>query len=353
MSTPLTLRSGRHTHHLRAPFRVAHGVSATRESLFVRLDAWGQTGWGEGARVPYYPYAIEQLERYVHTLDVDRLVTGGEVFLQDALAGLPPGPAPARCAVDLALHDAWGRAMGEPLWKLWGLNPSRMPLSSFTLSIPDDDQSLERAATEAAHLPFLKLKIGSGDVDRDVQIVARTRELTTGAILGVDANSAYDEADAARLVGALAELGVAYVEQPLIADDVGRWHRLRALLPAGMPPLIADESVQTAADIGALAGGADGVNLKLCKTGGLAGMRRGIEVARSMGMSVMIGCMVESTVAVSAAAHLAPLADFCDLDAPQLIRDAVGEGGMTWTDGRMALPDAPGTGVQSVTVAVD
>ena len=352
MPAPLALRSGRHTHHLRTPFRVAHGVSATRESLFVRLDAWGQTGWGEGARVPYYPYAIEQLERYVQTLDLDRLVTAGEVFLEDTLAGLPPGPAPARCAVDLALHDAWGRAMDAPLWKLWGLNPQRLPLSSFTLSIPDDDESLERAATEAAHLPFLKLKIGSGDIDRDVQIVARTRELTKGALLGVDANSAYDEADAARLVQALADIGVAYVEQPLIADDIGRWHRLRSLLPAGMPPLIADESVQTAADIVALAGGADGVNLKLCKTGGLAGMRRAIAVARSLGMTVMIGCMVESTVAVSAAAHLAPLADFCDLDAPQLIRDAVAEGGLTWTDGRMTLPDSPGVGFENVGVAV-
>ncbi len=353
MPAPLTLRSGRHTHHLRTPFRVAHGVSATRESLFVRLDAWGHTGWGEGARVPYYPYSIEQLERYVQTLDLDRLVTEGEVYVEDALAGLPPGPPPAKCAVDLALHDAWGRSMGEPLWKLWGLNPTRLPVSSFTLSIPDDDEALERAAQDAAHLPFLKLKIGSGDVDRDVQIVARTRELTTGTVLGVDANSAYDEADAARLVQALAELGVAYVEQPLIADDVSRWHRLRALLPSGMPPLIADESVQSAADVVALAGGADGVNLKLCKTAGLAGMRRGIAVARSLDMTVMIGCMVESTVAVSAAAHLAPLADFCDLDAPQLIRDTVGEGGMTWTDGRMTLPDAPGTGVRAVGVPVD
>jgi L-alanine-DL-glutamate epimerase-like enolase superfamily enzyme len=352
MPDAVRIRWGTHTHHLHAPFRIAHGAASTRESLFVAVDVWGQTGWGEGARVPYYPYSLDELTRYAALLDPMRLATEDEVFLEDALAGLPPGPPPARCALDLALHDAWGQALGAPLWKLWGLNPARLPVSSFTLSIPEDDESLERAATAAAHLPFLKLKLGSGSVERDVEIVRRTRALTTGAVLGVDANSAYDEADAARLVTALAEIGVAYVEQPLLADGPERWHRLRDLLPGGMPLLIADESVQTAADVLTLHGGADGVNLKLCKTGGLAGARRAIAVARSLGMTVMIGCMVESNVAVTAAAHLAPLADFCDLDAPQLIRDRVCEGGLTWQDGRMTLPTQAGIGTRGVRVSV-
>lgn len=328
------------THHLKTPFRIAHGAASKRDSVFVRLGE----GVGEGAKVPYYPYTWDDLLGYLGALDVETLTPGGDFCLQSALDALPPGPAPARSALDIALHDHWGKTLGLPLWKLWGLDPRRMPLSSFTLSIPQSDADLDAAVAEVAHLPVLKLKVGTGDPGRDVEIVRRVRT-HTDAVLGVDANSAWTVEEAARAVQELAEVGVAYVEQPVHRDDLDAWHRLRERLPDGLPPLIADEGVQSEADILRLHGGADGINLKLTKSGGLGGGRRWITLARSLGMKVMVGCMVESSVAVMAAAHLAPLCDFCDLDGPLLLRDDVVTERFPWHDGRILLPDAPGLGV--------
>ncbi len=329
-----------YTHHLRTPFRVAHGASSTRESVFVRLG----TGVGEGARVPYYPYSWEDLQRYLATVDATALIPPGAFHLQNALDAMPDGPPPARAALDIALHDHWGQVLGLPLWKLWGLDPARTPLSSFTLSIPETDAELDAAVDAVAHLPVLKLKVGTGDVARDVEIVRRVRARTQ-ARLGIDANSAWSVAEAGWATPRLADLDLMYVEQPLHRDDLDDWHRLREILPPDMPPLIADESVQSEADILRLHGGADGINIKLTKSAGLAGAHRWIALARALGMRVMIGCMVESKVAVTAAAHLASLCDFCDLDAPLLLRDNVTEGGLTWEEGRISLPDAPGLGV--------
>ena len=353
------------THRLRSPFRVAHGVSDTRTTVFVRLtlrgpsvDTPGGPAWGEGALVPYYPYTLDDLTGYLSGI--------GETFgpdddapfdLDAALAAIPDGPAPARCALDLALHDAWGKAAEQPLWQMWGLDPKAAPPSSFTLSIPTDLDAYRAEIDAAAHLPVLKLKVGTGDADRDLALVRLARGRTRAA-LGVDANSAWTVDEAARLLPELAALGgILYVEQPLAwrTPDGQRtghdgWHRLRERLGVdsgagtGLPPLLADEAVQTLADVDGLAGAADGVNVKLTKTGGLAGARRMIDAAKARGMQVLVGCMVETTVGVTAAAHLAPLADYADLDGPVLIADAAVTGGVGWADGRLTLPTDPGLG---------
>jgi len=265
--------------------------------------------------------------------------------------------ATRQLALDLALHDAWGKAAEQPLWQMWGLRPEAAPPSSFTLSIPTDLDAYRAELDAAAHLPVLKLKVGTGDADRDLALVRLARGRTDAA-LGVDANSAWTVDEAARLVPELAALGgILYVEQPLAwrTPDGTRtghdgWHRLRERIGAdsggasGLPPLLADEAVQTLADVDGLAGAADGVNVKLTKTGGLAGARRMVGAAKARGMQVLVGCMVETTVGVTAAAHLAPLADYADLDGPVLIADAAVTGGVGWTDGRLALPTDPGLG---------
>lgn len=344
------------THRLRQPFRVAHGASDTRTTVFARLDTPTGPAWGEGALVPYYPYRLDDLTAYLDALGAH---VGPEAFgpdaqeaaLDAALDALPDGPAPARCAVDVALHDAWGQARGAPLWQLWGLDAARVPVSSFTLSIPTDLDAYRADLDAAAHLPLLKLKVGTGDLDRDLALVRLARSRTRAA-LAVDANSAWTVEEAARALPALAALGgVAYVEQPLAwrTPDGARaphdaWHRLRERLPDGLPPLLADEAVQGLDDVGGLAGAADGVNVKLTKTGGLRGARRLIDAARARGMQVLVGCMVETAVGTTAAAHLAPLADFADLDGAVLLDAPAVTGGVGWTDGRLTLPADPGLG---------
>ena len=329
---PLELR-------LKTPFRIAHGTSTTRTNVLVRLG----DGVGEGALPPYYPYSFAEVKAYLEDLDPDALLGDDPLALEDALDRLPPGPAPARTAVDIALHDHWGRHLGHPLYRLWGLNPARAPLSSITLPIPEHLDDLPAQIQALAAFPLLKLKLGAGDPDHDEAIVRAARE-TTDAQLCVDANSAWSLDEAAQIIPRLAAYDLLFVEQPLPKDDFDAWLRLRLLLPDDIPPLIADESLQSAADILALAGAIDGVNLKLAKAGGLRETRRMIALARALGLQVMLGCMIESSVALTAAAHLAPLVDFADLDGYIHLANDPFEG-MTMKQGRLTIPDRPGLGI--------
>ena len=321
---------------LKTPWRIAHGTSKSRTNALVRLDG----GLGEGALPPYSPYRVEDVQAYVEALDADALLTAGS--LNEALDALPPGPPPARTALDLALHDRWGQALGHPLYRLWGLNPLGAPISSVALSIPEDEADLRAALQRFDGFPLFKLKVGTGDLARDEAIV-RMAHAATSAQLCIDANAAWSVDDAATILPRLAGYDLLFIEQPLPKANAASWHALRRRLPNGMPPLIADESVQTADDVLALAGAADGVNLKLVKHGGLRNTRRLIELARAVDLQVMIGCMIESSVALTAAAHLAPLADYLDLDG-MLHLTADPFEGVRLDRGQLVLPDRPGLG---------
>lgn len=338
---PLSLNAEPLTLTLKTPFRIAHGTSTQRTNLLVRFG----DALGEGALPPYYGLSLEDARAYVRGLDAALLHDPGPLALERVLGRLPAGPAPARAAVDIALHDHWGRQLGHPLARLWGLDPSDAPLSSFTLSIPDDLNALRKALRAAESFPVLKLKLGTGDVRRDEAIVRTARE-ATAARLCVDANGAWSIDEAAALIPRLAGYDLLFVEEPVQRGGPAAWHRLRQALPPAMPPLIADESVQGPADILALRGAADGINVKLAKAGGLRAARQWITLARALDLSVLVGCMVESAVAVTAAAHLAPLADFADLDAGLLLAHDPFSG-MVLERGRIHLPDGPGLGVGS------
>ena len=326
---------------LKTPFRIAHGTSTTRRNALVRL---GGRHLGEGALPPYYPYSLEDVQAYLGALDAGSWLEGDSFFLEDALDRLPPGPPPARAALDMALHDYWGKQLGQPLYRLWGLNPNRAPASAITLSLPDSPGALRQQVRQLAAAAVIKLKLGAGSLQADEELV-RTARQETDAALGLDANGAWSVEEAAQVIPRLAEYDLAYIEQPISGRSAGDWPALRQALPDDLPPLIADESVQTARDVLDMAGAADGINVKLAKAGGLRAARRMITLARALDLQVMLGCMIESSVALTAAAHLAPLADFLDLDGHlHLARDPFE--GVAVRRGRLQLPARPGLGVK-------
>jgi L-alanine-DL-glutamate epimerase-like enolase superfamily enzyme len=328
------------TLHLKTPFRIAHGTSTARHNVLV----YAGEGVGEGAIPPYYTHTQADVVAYLESLDLDALLGEDVLAPEHALDRLPPGPAPARCALDIALHDHWAKQLGQPLYRLWGLNPTHAPLSTFTLSIPEDLEELLARVQAAEGFPLLKLKLGTGSLDSDEAIVRLVRQ-ETDARLCVDANCAWSVEAAAHIIPRLAAYDLLFVEQPIPATDVTDWHRLRRLLSGDLPPLVADESVQQASDILALAGGADGINIKLSKAGGLREARRMVTLAQTVGMGVMLGCMVESSVGITAAAHLAPLVDWADLDGNlNLLNDPYV--GTRMVAGKLPLPPGPGLGVR-------
>lgn len=328
---------------LENPFHLSYGTTTVRENVVITLtDAIG--GRGEAAVVPYTGETAARVMRYVNEPAVADALRRDPLLLEDALDALPPGDSSAaRAAVDIALHDRWGRALGQPLYRLWGLNPARCPESSFTVAIADDEAEYREHIRAARAFGIIKLKLGSGDWRRDLHLVDLARD-TVSSRFCVDANGGWSAQDAAQIIPLLAERGILFVEQPVARDDFEGWKALRAALPDGMPSLMADESVQGVESVPPLAGLADGINIKLAKCGGLRAARQMIALARSYGMRVMIGCMVESSVAVTAAAHLAPLADYADLDGNLLVSNDPFRG-MRLDGGRLHLPDAPGLGV--------
>lgn len=323
---PMTLK-------LATAFNIAHGSYTERHNVLARLDHDGLTGLGEAAVVPYLGESREGVMAYLAQA-ADAL--GDDPWLiEDILDRLPAGSHAAQSAVSLCLYDLHGQRLGQPLWRLWGLNPARAPLTSVTIGI--DTAEVMAIQARALNAPILKVKLGGPD---DLPLVRAIRAVTD-ATLRVDANAGWDRETALALLPALADLGVEFVEQPLAMDDVEglRWLKARSPLP-----LFADETVRSVATVAVLAGAVDGVVVKLAKFGGLREARRAIDLAHALDMQVMLSCMVESTLGVSAAAHLAPLCEHADLDGPLLIANDPFQG-MAYDGARLVLPRGPGLGV--------
>ncbi len=331
---PFTLR-------LKTPFRIAHGTSETRHNVLVRLREGPRPcaleGLGEAAPVRQHHETQAGVLAYLESLPA---LPGDPFQLEDILAALPPGSQAARAAVDIALHDLVGQKLGVPLYRLWGLNPARIPPTSFTIGIGPAVEVREQAQAAARRFSILKLKLGR-DEQHCLDTVRAVRR-ATDARLVADANCAWSADQALRLIPLLADLGLEWIEQPLAEDDLDGLRRLHRASPI---PIFADEPVRTAGDIPRLAGCVDGVNIKLMKAGGLREARRMIAVARAHGLQVMLGCMVETSVGITAAAHLAPLVDWADLDGAFLIANDPFIGAQPEGD-RLIPPDAPGLGLQ-------
>lgn len=326
---------------LRHAFRIAHGSSTERTNALVTVGE----GFGEAALPPYYPTRLTDVSQWVQHIKplLDAVVARPYVPFASIIESLPPGPSPARAAVDMALHDLWGKRAGLPVHALYGIDPEAMPVSSYALPIPEDREELDRMLDDVDSFPFLKLKIGSGNEAWDEEIVRITRGRYSGTLC-IDVNAHWSIDTTVRMVDRLKELDLAFIEQPIAAGNADDWHLLRRLLPSCPVPLIADESVQGPDDVIALAGAADGINIKLAKCGGILAARGLITLARSLDLQVMLGCMIESSVAMTAAAHLGPLTDWLDLDGPMHLR-ADPFTGLTFNAGIITLPPGPGLGV--------
>src|SRR5512139_1560000 len=319
---------------LKTTFRVAHGASDQRYNVLVYLD----DGVGEAAAVPYYGETQRGIIEYLESVPD----LGDDPFDLDAiLSKRPAGSRAARSAIDEALHDLWGKKLGQPLYKLFGLNPDRVPLTSFTIGMDEPEVMAEQA--KASGHPILKIKLGS---DKDEEIVAAICKATP-ARLRVDANAGWSRERALQIIPRLADYGLEFIEQPLAVDDVEGYFWLKEKLRVAKVnvPIFADETAKTSRDVANLVGAVDGVVVKTMKSEGIREALRMIHTARAHDMQIMLSCMVESSMGVTAAAHLAPLCDYVDLDGPLLIRNDPYRG-LKYDGAKITLPDGPGLGVK-------
>ena len=323
---------------LRVPFRISRSVQNIAHNVLVRIEDDGLSGVGEAAPSGYYGEKCESvlmaLSYFAERLGDDPLL------IEDISADLARelhGNAAARAAIDMALYDLMGQRLGVPLYQLLGLNPARTPLTSFTIGL-DTPAAMARKAREAVQFPVLKIKLGTAN---DLEIVQAIREVTD-ARLRVDANAAWTPKQAIKTINALEPYDIEFVEQPVSANDLDG---LRLVREHTSVPIFADESCVTLDDVPRMAGRVDGVNIKLMKCGGVSQALKMIATARALHLQVMLGCMVESSVAITAAAQISPLVDFADLDGALLVANDPFEG-VRIERGAMTLPDRPGLGLR-------
>ena len=328
---PLTLK----TRHV---FAISRGASDTFGGAVVKLEHWGLEGVGEAAPSPYYG---ENQATVLAALDALKSEIPDDPFLVESLhermeKRLRGNPS-AKAAIDIAVHDLIGKKLGIPLHAFFGLSAGSAPRTSFTIGIDDVKVMMQKVA-EAAEFPMLKVKVGT---DKDEQVMDAIRSVTDKT-LRVDANCAWTPREAVRKIAMLEKFNVEFVEQPIPPGDVAGMKFVRENVSL---PIIADESVETSVDIEPLAGAVDGINIKLMKCGGLSEAVKMIHVARALGMKVMLGCMVESSVGITAAAHISPAVDYADLDGNLLLARDPFEG-VGVKQGQIILPAEPGLGVR-------
>ena len=324
------------------PFRIARETKKTRDIFVVSLEADGVTGIGEAAPQAFYGEdamtvraAINAIGRLIDTDPSDvqaRLNQPGE----DLYERLRPH-ASVRAALDMALWDHRGRREGAPVWKLIGADPRRMPLTSYTIGF-DRPEVIDAKVDAAGPYRILKVKVGlPGDIEIVDRVIARS-----GKTVRVDANEGWDIDTAIEKTMELFRRGVEFCEQPIAHDDEDGLRQLKRLSPL---PIVLDESIVDAEDVERRHDQGHAINIKLMKCGGITPALEMVRAARARGLRVMIGCMLESSLGVTAAAHLGPLADWADLDGHLLLAEDPCEGAQV-AEGKLVLPEGPGLGVR-------
>ena len=315
---------------LKHTFTIARSSESVARTLVVRLRWNGLEGLGESAPIARYDEDVASVAAGLSSLDL-----GDDPYAMERLLdGLTPAQ---RCGLDIALHDLVGKDLERPLWRLLGLDPARTPQTSFTIGIASLDETLAKVREVRSH-PVIKVKLGKG---AELETVEAIRSVYTGTIR-VDANEGWTPEQTVELLTAMRKFEIEFCEQPIPAGSPEklRWIRERSPIP-----IVTDEDSKDAKDLPALLGCVDGINVKLVKCGGIRGALEMIHTARAMGFKIMLGCMVESQILTTAAAHLSPLVDWADLDGPFLTAHDPFTG-IGYAGGKIVLPDGPGLGVR-------
>lgn len=322
-------------------FTIARSSRDTEPCIIAELEHDGIIGYGEAAPSDRYGENKTTVMNFLQQVDLSPF--SDPFQLDDILSyvdAIAPHNTSAKAAVDIALHDWVGKKLGAPLWKLWGLNKERTPVTSFTIGI-DSLAMIEKKVKEAEDYPILKVKVGVPD---DEKIITAIRKITD-KVLRVDANEGWKSKEQARdKILWLEGQNVEFIEQPMPAHDLDGTAWLKENVHI---PLIADENVVQLHDLPLLKDAFHGINIKLMKCTGLREAVRMIHTARAMKMKIMLGCMIESSVAISAAAQLSPLVDYADLDGNVLITNDPFRG-VTLSHGKLVLHEQPGLGVEKI-----
>lgn len=327
---------------LRHTFTVSSYSRKTTPGVQVCIEYEGVTGYGEASMPPYLGQSVETVTAFLSKVNLEQFKDPFQMeTILAYIDSLSPGDGAAKAAIDIALHDLTGKLIGLPWWRIWGLDAAKAPDTTFTIGIDTPEVVREKTRECADRFNILKVKVG---LDNDKEMISTIREITD-LPLAVDANQGWkDKEKALDEIFWLYENGVVMVEQPMAKErvDDNAWITERSPIP-----VFADEAIQRLADIPSIKGAYHGINIKLMKCTGMREAWEMVNYARAEGMKVMVGCMTETSCAVSAAAQLSPAVDFADLDGNLLITNDLYKG-MEVVNGRVTLSDLPGIGVQKL-----
>lgn len=323
---------------LKHAFSIAKFTRTSTPLLLLKIDFEGQTGYGEASMVPYMGESYETAHAFLKKVDWNKFQFPFDfASINSYLDSLAEGNPAIKAAIDIALHDLNGKLLHKPCYEIFGADPAKMPVTSFTVGI-DTPEVLRKKLEDAADFKVVKVKLGR---DNDQEIIETIRSVTN-VPLYVDANQGWnDRIKAIDLIYWLHSQGVVLIEQPMDKNDLegNAWLTERSPIP-----LLADEAMQRLKDLDSLKGAYHGINIKLMKSTGMYEGHQTILKARQLGMKVLIGCMSETSIATLAGAHLAPLCDWADLDGPFLtVNNPFDQ--PAFADGKYVLNDLPGLGL--------
>jgi len=324
----------------RHPFTISKGTKTHQPTFVVELEWKGICGYGEAPAISYYGIGVEKMAADLEAKRpmLERFALTDPERYWHFLHHLFPGNSFLVCALDMAGWDLFGKLRGLPLYRMFGLDPATAPVTDLTIGI----DTMEKMQEKVRETPWPVYKVKAG-LEGDLEKLEGVRSVTD-SVLRVDVNGGWDLARAERMIPLFKDLGVELVEQPLSVTAREDSVALKAVSPL---PVFADESCVSEGDVDTCAAGFHGVNIKLTKCGGITPARRMITRARQLGLSVMLGCMCESSIGTSAMAHLAPAVDHLDADGPILLSEDLATG-LTYRDGRLLPSERPGLGIDLI-----